>query len=80
MSGFGDTALLCSDPFADPRIEIHTPFMSLVQKRQFAKAALEHIPGGKDAFNRVFGGPYVRQPGGLIPIPDTGVPWTLGSW
>ena len=79
MSGWGNTALLVSDPFPDPRVASHMPIMTEIQARQFAKMALREVPGGRDAFHHVFGGKYVRTPGGLTPLPDTGVPWTLGQ-
>ena len=79
MSGFGDSKLLVWDPFPNPDVENHIPILTELQQRQLAKAALKNVPGGQTAFNRAFGGGYKQDPHGQISIPDTGMPWTLGS-
>ena len=78
MGSLGYTPLLVWENFPDPRVANHVPIMSEVQQREFAKMALRDVPGAKDAFHQHFGGTYLQNGKGVTPIPDTGLPWTLG--
>ena len=77
MSGYGSSPILVSDPFPDPRVEAAAPTLTELQQRQFVKMALSNVPEASSVFNQHFGGNYKASPFGFIPIPDTGVPWTL---
>ena len=78
MPAFANTVLGAWETHPDPRSEVTTPIMSLVEQRQFAKLALRDVPGGKEAFNQHFGTVSTREQYGILPIPDTGFPWSLG--
>lgn len=64
--------------FPDPRAAGYIPVMTEMQERQFVKMALGDMPGAKEAFHQHFGGTYIQNGKGISPIPDTGIPWTLG--
>ena len=76
---YNTTALHMFDPFPDPAENRIKPILTDIQKREIAKMALEHVPGAKDVFNRVFSGDVAANPLGIQPIVYTGVPamlWT----
>ena len=77
MPSFAGSALFVRDPFVDPGGQILKPTLTRIQQRQFAKLALQHVPGARETFNQVFARPQVR--GGWEPlfIPDVGIPQFL---
>jgi hypothetical protein len=78
MPAFANTPFGAWETHPDPRSQVDIPIMSIVQQRQFVKMALSDVPGGPEAFQKHFGGSYIRNGRGPLPIPDVGVPWSLG--
>ena len=62
MSNWAESGFFEYDAYSDPRTAVRDPIMSRVQKERFAKLALAHLPDGKAAFNKVFGGPRRANP------------------
>jgi hypothetical protein len=76
---WNDTALHTWDLYPDPRADIIKPILNRLNQMSLAKMAVEHIPGAKEIFNRVFAGSRPANPLGRQPIIYTGVPaflWT----
>ena len=77
---YNDTALHVWDPFPDPSEVGLKPILTTRQKRELAKSAIEHLPGAREIFNKVFAGSVPANPLGKQPIVYTpGVPaflWT----
>ena len=79
MSNWGESGFFEFDAYSDPRTAVLNPSMSRVQKERFAKLALAHVADGRQAFNKVFGGPRRANPFPAPVLFSPGVPcfaWT----
>ena len=79
MSTWGESGFFIFDAYSDPRTAVIDPIMTRLQKERFAKLALGQTEAGKEAFNKVFGGPQRASPFTAPPLFSPGVPcfaWT----